>query len=157
MNPFAALGLDARPDLTDAEVREAWRAVAAATHPDRPDGGNPAVYAAASAAWAALRTPWARSEAYADLLASTIPAGPPPAAASAAPAARLARALALVPARVRHGRPGVLAARILAAAVLALIAVHSGAGPAHIGGALAGIAVWLVLTARGDLAPPPGR
>jgi len=67
-DPFAALGLPARPDLTDEQVRAAWRAVAAATHPDRPGGGNPAAYAAASAAYAALRTPWGRSEAYADLV-----------------------------------------------------------------------------------------
>ena len=157
MNPFADLGLDARPDLTDQEVRDAWRTTAARTHPDRPDGGNPAAYAAATAAYAALRTPWARSEAYADLLARTIPATPGPARTAAPPAARLFRSVALVPARVRHGRPAVLAARILAAAVFVLIAVHSRAGPANVAGALAGIAIWLVLTARGDLAPPPGR
>ena len=49
--PFTALGLPARPDLTDEQVRTAWRAIAAATHPDRPGGGNPARYAAASAAY----------------------------------------------------------------------------------------------------------
>ena len=42
MNPFTALGLPIRPDLTDEQVRTAWRTIAAATHPDRPDGGNPA-------------------------------------------------------------------------------------------------------------------
>jgi curved DNA-binding protein CbpA len=57
MNPFAALGLSARPDLTDEQVRAAWRTTAAATHPDRDDGGSPFRYAAASAAYAALRTP----------------------------------------------------------------------------------------------------
>ena len=66
-NPFEALGLPARPDLTDEQVRAAWRAIAAATHPDRADGGDLAGYTAASAAYAELRTPWARSEAYADL------------------------------------------------------------------------------------------
>ena len=66
-NPFEALGLPARPDLTDEQVRAAWRTIAAATHPDRPDGGDLARYTAASAAYAELRTPWARSEAYADL------------------------------------------------------------------------------------------
>src|SRR5215472_9367324 len=65
--PFAALGLPARPDLDDEQVRAAWRAIAAATHPDRPDGGDLARYTAASAAYAQLRTGWARSEAYADL------------------------------------------------------------------------------------------
>jgi len=29
-NPFEALGLPARPDLTDEQVRAAWRAIAAA-------------------------------------------------------------------------------------------------------------------------------
>ena len=60
-NPFDALGLPARPDLTDEQVRAAWRAIAAATHPDRPDGGDLARYTAASAAYAELRTPWGRS------------------------------------------------------------------------------------------------
>src|SRR5271168_3362713 len=69
MNPdlFAALGLPARPDLSDEQVRAAWRAIAAATHPDRPDGGDLARYTQASAAYAELRAPWGRSEAYADL------------------------------------------------------------------------------------------
>jgi len=67
-DPFAALGLPARPDLSDEQVRAAWRSIAAATHPDRPDGGDLARYTAASAAYAQLRTPWARSEAYADLI-----------------------------------------------------------------------------------------
>ena len=40
-NPFAALGLPARPDLTDEQVRAAWRAIAAATHPDRRTAGTP--------------------------------------------------------------------------------------------------------------------
>ena len=39
-NPFEALGLPERPDLTDEQVRAAWRKIAAATHPDRPDGGD---------------------------------------------------------------------------------------------------------------------
>src|SRR5258708_8879081 len=72
-DPFAALGLPVRPDLDDEQVRAAWRAIATATHPDRPDGGNPARYAAASAAYATLRTRWGRSEAYADLAAATPP------------------------------------------------------------------------------------
>jgi curved DNA-binding protein CbpA len=51
MNPFSALGLPADPHLTDEQVRAAWRSIAAATHPDRPYGGDPARYAAASAAY----------------------------------------------------------------------------------------------------------
>ncbi len=64
-NPFEALGLPVRRDLTDEQVREAWRAIAAATHPDRSDGGDLARYTQASAAFAELRTPWSRSEAWA--------------------------------------------------------------------------------------------
>jgi curved DNA-binding protein CbpA len=55
-DPFTALGLPARPDLSDEQVRAAWRAIATATHPDRPGGGDPARYSAASAAYAILRT-----------------------------------------------------------------------------------------------------
>ena len=79
-DPFEALGLPARPDLDDEHVRAAWRAIAADTHPDRADGGDLARYTAASAAYAELRTPWGRSEAYADLLGSgpgTTPSRPP--------------------------------------------------------------------------------
>ena len=67
-NPFAALGLPERPDLDDETVHAAWRAIAAATHPDRADGGDLARYTQATAAYAELRTPWSRSEAYADLV-----------------------------------------------------------------------------------------
>ncbi|MGH3067614.1 MAG: J domain-containing protein [Streptosporangiaceae bacterium] len=152
---FTALGLPARPDLTDEQVRTAWRTVAAATHPDRPGGGNPAAYAAASAAYATLRTPWGRSEAYADR--TTHPPVRIPRARAAAPGADAARSLLLVPARIRHGRPLRLAARILAAVFLALIAARSGAGGPAAAGVAAGLALWVVLTGRGDLAPPPGR
>lgn len=68
-DPFAALGLPARPDLTDDDVRAAWRRVAAATHPDRADGGDPARFAVAAAAYTELRTRSGRGEAYADLAA----------------------------------------------------------------------------------------
>ena len=66
-DPFAALGLAARPDLTDDDVRAAWRRIAAVTHPDRADGGDPARFAAAAAAYTALRTRYGRGEALADL------------------------------------------------------------------------------------------
>jgi curved DNA-binding protein CbpA len=55
-DPFTVLGLPADPALTDEQVRAAWRAIATATHPDRDDGGDPAAYTAASAAYAVLRT-----------------------------------------------------------------------------------------------------
>ena len=128
-NPFAVLGLPAQPDLSDEDVRAAWRRIASATHPDREDGGDPARYAEASNAYAILRTPWGRSEAYADLRRRhhyrTWPRPPPlPAGARLGPW----RAVVLVPARVRHGRPARLVLRIVAAAVAALLIWHSGAG-----------------------------
>jgi hypothetical protein len=156
-NPFAALNLDARPDLTDAQVRAAWRAIAAATHPDRPDGGNAEVYAAASAAYAVLRTAWGRSEAYADLIARTVPGRPAPAAQPARPAAHTRSALTGLLARVRHGRPVMLAARLLAAALLTAVILHTHAGTGPVTGTITGVLLWLALTVRGDLAPPPGR
>jgi hypothetical protein len=160
-DPFAALGLPASADLSDEQVRAAWRAIATATHPDRQDGGNPARYAAASAAYAVLRTAWGRSEAYADLTTTTTRARPRrvavPPPAPAPPRLSFWQAMVLVPARVRYGRPARLALRIVAAAALALLVAHSGAGTAPIAGLLAGVGTWLVLTVRGDLAPPPGR
>ena len=65
------------------------------------------------------------------------------------------RPIVLLPARIRRGRPGRLALRVLAAAA-ASAAVVAAAGsqpaePALITGAL----TWLLLTARQDLAPPP--
>jgi curved DNA-binding protein CbpA len=65
-DPFAALGLTAQPDLTDDDVRAAWRRVAAATHPDRQDGGDLARFAAAAAAYTELRTRFGRGEALAE-------------------------------------------------------------------------------------------
>ena len=101
-DPFAVLGLPAGPGLTDEQVRAAWRAIATATHPDRADGGDPARYAAGSAAYAILRTAWGRSEACADLAAQA----PPPLAVAPRPAGRwLARPVVLGPARIWHGRP----------------------------------------------------
>ena len=153
-DPFTVLGLPARPDLTDEQVRAAWRAIAAATHPDRAGGGDPARYAAASAAYAVLRTAWGRSEAYADLTAQAPSAVPRPARVPHRP---LLRPVALVPARVRHGRPLRLVVRVVAAVLLGVIAARSGAsGPAE-AGTVTGLALWLLLTVRGDLAPPPGR
>jgi hypothetical protein len=161
-DPFANLGLPAAPDLTDEKVRAAWRTIATATHPDRPDGGDQARYAAASAAYSVLRTPWGRTEAYADLTAATPPGlliriTPPAATLPARPRLSPWRAIAVIPSRIRHGRPARLAARIAVAVVLAVLVTHSGAGTPAIAGLIAGIATWLLLTTRADLAPPPGR
>jgi len=157
-DPFAALGLPARPDLSDEQVRDAWRAIATATHPDRPDGGDPARYTAASAAYAVLRTGWGRSEAHADLAAAPLTGRVVP---TPAPPARSRpgwwRAVAVIPARLWHGRPARLLLRVAAGVVLAILATRTGADTPAIAGVITGIGVWLVLTVRADLAPPPGR
>jgi hypothetical protein len=154
-DPFAVLGLPARPDLTDEQVRAAWRAIATTTHPDLA-GGDQARYAAASAAYAKLRTPWQRTEAYADLAAGRIPPPVAPAALTRAHLPTLA-AVVMLPARIWHGRPRRLACRILAAALLAVLVIYSRAGVPAGTAVLIGIGTWLLLTGRGDLAPPPGR
>ena len=125
MNPFEVLGLPVRADLSDAQVRTAWKDIAAKTHPDRPDGGDVAAYTAAATAYAQLRTAWGRSEAYADLAVTEpyVPARATPPARW--PGAEPGPGLLLVPARIRHGRPLRLLARALAAAV----AVPAGPGP----------------------------
>ena len=169
-NPFRALGLPERPDLTDEQVRAAWRNIAAATHPDRPDGGDLARYTAASAAYAELRTPWGRSEAYADLADRagdgpvTVPLPPvpgeaPPVPGEAPPVPPWQSLLALtqVPARIRSGRPLRLAIRALIAAGLALIVLQLIPGTPAAPADILGLILWFVLTGRKDLAPPPDR
>jgi hypothetical protein len=157
MNPFTALGLPADPGLTDEQVRAAWRTIAAATHPDRPDGGNPARYAAASAAYGQLRTAWGRSEAYGDL-ATDQPYVPAPATQfPRAPRAGIVRAALLLPARIRHGRPVRLLLRAIVAALLSLLVLRLVPGQPSGPAVVTGLITWFVLTARRDLAPPPGR
>jgi hypothetical protein len=147
-----------QPDLSDQQIRDAWRTIATATHPDRPDGGNVVRYTAAATAYAQLRTPWGRSEAYADLTAAQAyvpaPAGP---ALPARPGAGIARTAVMVPARIRHGRPLRLLARAVAAAVLSVLVLAAIPGQASGPAVVTGLIIWFVLTARGDLAPPPGR
>jgi hypothetical protein len=118
-DPFAVLGLAAdatltdNDTLTDDDVRAAWRRLAAATHPDRPDGGDPAAFAAAAAAYTVLRTPFGRTEALADLRAGRgaagRPAGQAGAAAPASVAGRILRRLAV-------RRPWRLVVRVLGGA-----------------------------------------
>jgi len=155
VNPFAALGLPAAPGLTDEEVRAAWRALAARTHPDHDDGGNPAAYTAASAAYAQLRTPWGRSEALADL--ATTAYVPPPTPGASAPGTAVLSWLAILPARVRRGRPLRLAARAIAAVAVALLALTVIPGTPSAPAIATGCALWLAFTALADIAPPPGR
>jgi len=164
-NPFAALGLPERPDLTDEEVRAAWRAIAAATHPDRPDRGDVARYTAATAAYAQLRTGWGRSEAYADLTAGADDTSPLPVVPGTepAPAAAPARvlwqpgAVWLLPSRIRHGRPLRLIIRALAAALLSLAVLHLIPGQPAEPALVTGLIIWFLLTSRSDLAPPPAH
>ena len=152
-DPFEVLGLEARADLADADVHSAWRRIASATHPDREDGGDPARFAQAAAAYTTLRTRFGRGEALADL------AGPSRAQRGARRGVmtgwggrRLAGA-ARLPSRVRRGRPARLALRVLAAVAAGVVAVLA-AGPHPAAPALVpGVATWLVLTARHDLAP----
>ena len=177
--PFAALGLPPRADLTDDDVRSAWRRIATATHPDRADGGDPASFAAAAAAYTVLRTRSGRGEAVADLASSPAPGqarprrprtppvlapGPGPDHPAAGQArwpsrirsgaghARTGQVRLL--SRIRQGRPARLAVRVLiAAAVSAVSAAVAGAQPAT-PALITGALTWLLLTARHDLAPP---
>jgi len=156
-NPFEALGLPTRPDLDDQQVHTAWRAIAAATHPDRADGGDPAWYAQASAAYAQLSSPWARSEAYADMIEGpgTIPLPvyiPGPAAARPT-----YRPLRLLPSRIIHGRPLRLLIRATATALLCLAVLALIPGTPSAPADVTGLIWFFVLTARADLAAPPRR
>lgn len=132
-DPFAMLGLPARAGLSDDDVRAAWRRIAAATHPDRDDGGDPARFGAAAAAYALLRTAYGRGEALADLASQ--------------PRWRVR------PGTAWRGRFGLLALRVVAAAAVCAGAFAvAGWTPASIG-VLAGALTWLVATGRHDIAP----
>jgi hypothetical protein len=151
------LGLPVRADLSDTQVRTAWRNIAAATHPDRPDCGDVGAYTAAATAYAQLRTAWGRSEAYADLAVTEPHIPVPDQPAARWPSGSLWPGLRLVPARIRHGRPIRLLLRALAAALLSLLTLalipSQASGPAVV----TGLVIWFFLTAHADLAPPPGR
>lgn len=145
-DPFAVLSLSATADLSDDDVRAAWRRIAAATHPDRADGGDPGRFAAAAAAYADLRTSFGRGEARA-ALATTERSFRSGSTRSRRP---LRTGGLLI--RVRHGRPGRLALRVCCAAAVAVIAMlAAGQGPA--GPAVAaGAVTWLIITVRNDVA-----
>ncbi len=132
-DPFAVLGLPARPDLSDDDIRAAWRRIAAAIHPDRADGGDPARFAEAAAAYTTLRTVTGRGEAYADLTVGR-------------PGQRGAG-------RIRRGRPAVLALRTaVAAGVSAGALAVAGPQPASFA-LIAGALTWLARTGYRELAP----
>ncbi len=153
---FTVLGLKPRADLTDDEVRMAWRRVAAATHPDREDGGDPQRFAVAAAAYTALRTRFGRGEAVADLAAGPAAAGR---TSSAFPVKFRSsdsgshRAMRFA-ARIRGGRPRRLALRILAALAASAVAVAAAGFHPAAPALITGIATWLACSARRDLAPP---
>jgi hypothetical protein len=183
VNPFAALGLPERPDLDDETVRAAWRQIAADTHPDRPDGGDLARYTQASAAYAELRTPWGRSEAYADLvdqarrqgrpdaypgtdlgvtpgndpdtepLPAILSETPPSAVPPWPPLLNLAR----LPSRIARGRPARLLVRAAIASGLSVAVLALIPGQPAVPADIAGLIAWFVLTGRKDLAPPSER
>lgn len=173
-NPFGALGLPTRPDLTDEQVRAAWRATATATHPDRADGGDVARYTAATAAYVTLRTPWGRSEAYADVVAAagnTMPLAvvsrvlgpgadadlPSESAGPVGPGALFAACTWQLPTRIRYGRPVRLAIRGAVAALLCLGVLALVPGQPVAPALVAALITWFVITGRSDLAPPRHR
>jgi curved DNA-binding protein CbpA len=148
-DPFLALGLEPGGGLGDDDVRAAWRRVAAATHPDRPDGGDPAAFAAAAAAYTVLRTPTGRGEALADLRAaqwSPRDEWPWP--------GRAWLSLRQLPGRARRGRPRLLLLRVLATAAVSAAAVAAASWQPATVAVITGMLTWLTLTGRGDLAPP---
>jgi hypothetical protein len=144
------------------------RAIAAATHPDRRDGGDVARYTAATAAYAVLRTPWGRSEAFADLALAVDDTSPLPAVEAVdgdAPVAStggsrasrpgdLLAAVLQLPTRIRHGRPLRLVIRALAAALLSLAVLNLIPGQPAAPALVTGLITWFLLTGRADLAPP---
>ena len=172
-NPFDALGLPTRPDLTDEQVRAAWRAIATATHPDRADGGDVARYTAATAAYVTLRTAWGRSEAYADVAAAATDTSPlpvvtgadgpvedaaeAPLSAAVGPGELVAAYTWQLPARIRYGRPVRLLIRGLVAALLCLGVLAVIPGQPAAPPLVAALITWFVVTGRSDLAPPRHR
>jgi hypothetical protein len=173
-DPFRALGLIAGPDLTDDDIRAAWRRIAAAAHPDRADGGDPPAFAAAAAAYSDLRTPFGRREALADLGAAKLGVAGYGGRIWHGRAwrgrvwrgrigrGRIGRVGLVVAvtgwaARVRRGRPARLALRVLVAvafgALVLAVAGWQPATPALMLGAL----IWLIRGGHRDLAavPPP--
>jgi hypothetical protein len=173
-NPFAVLELPADPGLTDDDVRIAWRRIAVATHPDRADGGDPAAFAVAAAAYSDLRTTFSRAEALADLSGQRRTRPPRPSSSrrpgrlsgpgklsgpgrvrssgrvSSSPAVPGSGGLL---ARVLNGRPARIAVRLmLGAAGGTLLVASQGWRPAAIG-LLVGAVIVIVRGIWHDLAP----
>jgi hypothetical protein len=176
-DPFRALGLDADPGLADDDIRAAWHRIAAATHPDRADGGDPEAFSAAAAAYSDLRTPFGRGEALADLagrpahrprgwlrLVRWPHARPGRPAGDGGPRAprprRPARSGTMVlarrwAARARGGRPVRLALLVLGAAAVSVLAVLvDGWQPASVA-IIAGAVIWTLRGSRRHLGARP--
>jgi len=155
MTPFEALGLDPDASLTDDDVRAAWRRIAEATHPDRADGGDLAVYVAAAAAYTELRTPAGRGDALAGLREGQLRGAAGGRVGSGLVSRLVIQRIRLplaLPRRVRDGRPLRLALRLLAVGSAgALVVEGTGWTPGSLA-VLAGAATWAFLTGRGDLA-----
>ncbi len=111
-------------------------------------------YARASAAYAELRAPWGRSEAYADLADQV---GPDPARRWVRGPTAVLRWLAWLPARIRHGRPGRLLIRAALTLALCLAARALIGGRITAAVDIGGLIGWLAVAVRRDLAPPPER
>ncbi len=154
-SPFDALLLSASGELTDDDVRSAWRRIAAATHPDRADGGNPPAFAAAAEAYTLLRTAAGRAEALGDLHepgGGSMPGGP------VSHQKWLASAAATAGWRVRQGRPARLAVRLLAAGAAGTVAVLAVGWQPASAAVITGALTWLLVSGRADLASArPGR
>ena len=162
-DPFTMLGLPARRDLTDEDVRAAWRRIAAVTHPDLADGGDPDRYSAAAAAYDTLRTAFGRGEALADLALAgplscaraprhhgrrTVPAAGTATAAAGTVIAAAATAMAAAGSLIAAAGTLIAAAGTLIAAAGTVIAAAFavavvGWTPASIA-LVAGAATWLV-------------
>ena len=67
------------------------------------------------------------------------------------------RPLLLLPERIWHGHPLRLALRAIIATLLSLVVLALIPGSAAAPADVFGLGLWFVLTARSDLAPPPGR
>jgi hypothetical protein len=164
-DPFALLGLPTRPGLSDDDVRAAWRRIAAATHPDREDGGDPARFGAAAGAYVVLRTGFGRGEALADLGLSATPdpggrhahrSGRPPGDSARGGRHRAGRETSadrrlrvrLPSLTWRNRRPGGLALRVACAAAVGVVAVVISGWSPGVVGVLAGVLTWLLATAR---------
>ena len=178
-NPFAVLGLPEWPDLDDETVDAAWRAIAAETHPDRPDGGNLARYTQATAACFELHSPWGRSEAFADLLEAAwaegrydaypghyppgydaydpgddLPPDPWETGLGPVPLDEILHQVAEIPARFRRGRPVHLAIRAAVIAGLCLTVLTAFPARPWTGFVVAVLIGVFVVSAREDIASP---